>query len=89
MPDGNNLTGSLPAELGKLQSLTRLALNRKSLSGAMPSESGSLSNLSVIGPASNSLSGKKQCLLEPPVPNQLFLPNPDYTHPKGTVLRYR
>lgn len=55
--DRNNLTGSLPAELGKLQSLTRLALNRNSLTGVIPSELGRLPNLSIIGLARNSLSG--------------------------------
>ncbi len=55
--DENNLTGSLPAELGKLDSLTRLALNRNGLSGAIPPELGGLSNLSIIGLARNSLSG--------------------------------
>ncbi len=55
--DGNNLTGSLPAELGNLGSLTRLALNRNGLSGAIPSQLGSLPNLSIIGLARNQLSG--------------------------------
>ena len=55
--DGNNLTGSLPAELGKLQNLTRLALNRNGLTGAIPPELGNLSSLSIIGLARNSLSG--------------------------------
>jgi hypothetical protein len=55
--DGNNLTGSLPAELGKLDSLTRLALNRNGLTGSIPTELGSLPNLSIIGLARNSLSG--------------------------------
>ena len=55
--DGNNLTGSLPAALGKLESLTRLALNRNGLSGAIPAELGSLTNLGIIGLARNSLSG--------------------------------
>ena len=55
--DGNNLSGSLPAELGNLTSLTRLALNRNSLTGAIPSQLGNLSNLSIIGLANNQLSG--------------------------------
>ena len=55
--DGNNLSGSLPAELGKLGSLTRLALNRNGISGPIPAELGSLSGLSIIGIARNSLSG--------------------------------
>ena len=55
--DGNNLSGSLPAELGNLSNLTRLALNRNSLSGSIPTELGSLSNLSIIGLARNQLSG--------------------------------
>ena len=55
--DGNNLTGSLPAELGKLESLTRLALNRNGLTGSIPTELGSLPNLGIIGLARNSLSG--------------------------------
>ncbi len=55
--DGNNLSGSLPAELGNLSNLTRLALNRNSLTGAIPSQLGNLSNLSIIGLARNNLSG--------------------------------
>ena len=55
--DGNNLTGSLPVELGKLGSLTRLALNRNAITGAIPSQLGSLPVLSIIGIARNDLSG--------------------------------
>ncbi len=55
--DGNNLTGSLPSQLGNLSSLNRLALNRNGLSGAIPSQLGSLPNLSIIGLARNQLSG--------------------------------
>ena len=55
--DGNNLTGSLPAELGNLSGLTRLALNRNAITGAIPSQLGSLSGLSIIGIARNQLSG--------------------------------
>ncbi len=55
--DGNSIGGSLPAELGNLSNLTRLALNRNSLTGSIPSGLGSLSNLSIIGLARNSLSG--------------------------------
>ena len=55
--DGNNLSGSLPAELEKLTGLTRLALNRNQLTGAIPSQLGNLSNLSIIGLANNQLSG--------------------------------
>ena len=55
--DGNNLSGSLPTELGNLPSLTRLALNRNNLTGAIPSELGNVPNLSIIGLARNNLSG--------------------------------
>ena len=55
--DGNNLSGSLPAELGKLTSLTRLALNRNRLTGSIPSELGNLPALEIIGLANNQLTG--------------------------------
>ena len=55
--DGNNLTGSLPPQLGNLSSLNRLALNRNGITGAIPSQLGSLPSLSIIGIARNQLTG--------------------------------
>ena len=59
----NNLTGMLPAELGKLSSLRGLDLQRNSLTGAIPSELGSLSQLQWLDLSGNSLSG--------PIPSEL------------------
>ena len=55
--DRNNLCGSMPAALGKLDSLTRLAPDSNGLTGDIPSQLGSLPDLSIIGLARNSLSG--------------------------------
>ena len=57
VPGGGNVSGSLPSELGKLDSLTRLAPNRNQLTGAIPLQLDTLSNLSIIGLANNQLSG--------------------------------
>ena len=42
---GNNLTGTIPSELGNLSSLTLLSLSGNNLTGTIPPELGSLSNL--------------------------------------------
>ena len=42
---GNELTGSIPPELGNLTNLIELILRENQLSGNIPSEIGSLTNL--------------------------------------------
>ncbi len=53
----NGLSGSLPAALGKLDSLQVLSLDRNSIGGSLPSELGNLSNLTRLAMNRNSLSG--------------------------------
>ena len=53
----NNLTGTLPAELGDLTSLSRLWMWHNSLSGEIPKELGNLSQLIELRLNNNSLSG--------------------------------
>ena len=54
----NNLTGTIPAELGNLNNLENLNLSFNQLSGAIPAALGNLSNLEVIWLVSNQLSGE-------------------------------
>ena len=54
---GNNLSGSIPPELGNLTNLTWLLLNANSLSGSIPPELGSLAKLWVLYLNSNDLAG--------------------------------
>ena len=54
---GNELSGSLPAELGNLRNLTRLYLDKNALSGAIPPELGHLRNLRHLLLHQNALSG--------------------------------
>ena len=60
---GNQLTGSIPPELGDLTSLRHLLLYGNGLTGSIPSELGSLSNLSRLYLYENDLSG--------PIPREL------------------
>ena len=53
----NNLTGTLPAQLGNLAHLERLRLDGNEISGRIPHELGNLSNLSRLDLAGNSLEG--------------------------------
>ena len=53
----NNLTGSIPPELGGLASLSRLTLTSNHLSGPIPPELAELSNLSHLGLFNNDLEG--------------------------------
>ena len=54
---GNNLTGSIPPELGSLSNLEYLLLVRNQLTGPIPAELGSLSNLEHLSLFLNQLTG--------------------------------
>lgn len=54
---GNNLTGTIPKELGSLSNLTSLLLAWNNLSGSIPPELGNLSNLRYITLCINGLTG--------------------------------
>lgn len=53
----NNLSGTIPAELGDLSGLENLYLHSNSLTGAIPTELGSLSNLKQLQLTHNQLTG--------------------------------
>ena len=53
----NNLTGTLPSQLGNLPQLESLLLPVNSLAGAIPAELGNLSQLQVLNMHRNSLTG--------------------------------
>jgi len=53
----NQLTGSIPPELGNLARLDHLYLNNNQLTGSIPPELSNLANLQVLGLFSNHLSG--------------------------------
>ena len=55
--EGNNLTGSLPPELGNLANLTKLYLQRNELSGPIPPEFGDLASLTFLSLETNELTG--------------------------------
>ena len=54
---GNNLTGSIPAELGGLTVLTILSLSGNNLTGSIPAELGNLTALTELRLGINQLSG--------------------------------
>ena len=54
---GNQLTGSIPPEIGNLVKLENLLLYNNQLSGSIPSEIGNLVNLYNLSLSSNQLSG--------------------------------
>jgi len=55
--DDNNLTGTLPPELGDLTQLRRLVLDDNELTGPIPPELGKLSRLTMLDLSWNRLSG--------------------------------
>ncbi len=54
---GNNLTGTIPTQLGNLTQLTYLNLYNNKLSGSIPAQLGNLINLQVFSLSYNQLSG--------------------------------
>ena len=59
----NNLRGTLPAEIGRLESLEILLLRGNTLSGPLPAEMGALENLTDLDLWNNALTG--------PIPSEL------------------
>ena len=55
---GNNLTGEIPPETGRLSNLTDLVLSNNQLTGEIPPELGGLSNLTDLSLDSNQLTGE-------------------------------
>ena len=55
--DANNLTGTIPPELGGLANLYRLSLGKNNLTGTIPPELGGLISLEVLSLHNNELSG--------------------------------
>jgi len=55
---GNNLSGSLPSELGDLEELTYMRLNNNSLTGSIPTTIGNLTKLKSLYLSYNQLSGQ-------------------------------
>ena len=71
----NNLSGSLPAELGELANLTTLDLNYNRLTGSIPPELGKLANLTVLRIPGDNLARSARRLanndLSGPIPSEL------------------
>jgi hypothetical protein len=55
--ENNQLTGSIPTELGNLTNLEELWLSYNQLTGSIPSELGNLGNLTLLNLNSNQLTG--------------------------------
>jgi len=53
----NDLTGSIPPELGNLDSLEDLSLSSNDLTGSIPDELGNLDSLTYLTLSSNNLTG--------------------------------
>ena len=71
------LGGSIPAELGRLSSLTYLNLRNNNLKGFIPSELGNLTNLRVLGLNNNELRGQIPDLSDLTKLEQVYLSNND------------
>jgi len=54
----NQLTGSIPSEIGNLTNLTKLYLSDNQLTGSIPSEIGNLTNLTQNFLDNNQLTGQ-------------------------------
>ena len=54
----DNLTGTIPTEIGRLTNLATLAFGKNNLSGSVPTEMGRLSFLRSIALSMNYLSGE-------------------------------
>lgn len=54
---GNQISGSIPPEIGNLNTLTNLNLGDNNISGSIPSELGNLSNLTNLDLGNNNISG--------------------------------
>ena len=68
---GNQLSGTIPAELGNLANLEYLSLSNSQLSGEIPAELGNLPNLEYLSLSNSQLSGE--------IPAELGnLPNLEY-----------
>ena len=78
----NNLSGSLPSELGQLAALESLSLRFNSLTGGIPPEMGQLAELIKLHLGRNNLSGR----IRPELGSlakleELFLPGNDFSGP--------
>ena len=72
----NGLRGTIPPDIGNLDAVERLLLDRNALSGELPSELGSLSELAILDLSRNQLSGQ--------IPPAIF--GPDGIHPRALYL---
>ena len=55
---GNNLTGTLPQEIGNLTNLRHLSVGSNELTGSIPTEIGDLTELYRLGLGNNQFSGQ-------------------------------
>ena len=76
--NNNQLSGSIPVELGDLSNLTFLGLYSNQLSGSIPAELGNMSNLIYLGLNTNQFNG--------PLPQSLTNLNLDEFLFSGTAL---
>lgn len=82
----DDLSGTIPPELGDLFELTHLDLRRNSLTGEIPRELGGLSNLVFIKLAGNSLTGCIPTALKDVNTNDLSSLNLQYCPPAPDAL---